>query len=338
FNGIKETDTASQASPGLGNVAVKRNNYCFKPGSKPQAPAVPPIDVLPKQIADFFTRAFLDGSRDPKARPTALEWYNALGQYENLLVKCNKNSAHEYYNALNSCPWCEADDRFRKACAPSMTQRKFAQPPVVVQPPPSQQRTYGTASATARQTQLPGGTTGTTPHPANLPYGGGVGGMGGVGGTGAGGGMSGVGGTGGPGTGAPGGTGGTGGGSTKRTPDAPDIGWKIVPLILGSALLYNILYKSLINQDPETTVVFAITSVIAIVLMSLVKFEYVERLALGSITFPVVAIAYDVIFSELSSSFWDWFATIVLGPFVFALLLALPCYFIMWIQDLNKSP
>lgn len=141
FNGIKEVDSASQASPGVGNVAIRRDNYCFKPGNKPQSSAVPPIDTLPKEIAELFTRAFIYGRRDPKQRPSALEWYGALVKYENSLKNCAQNPAHQYYKTLAACPWCEADTRYNNATAPSLSQKSYGAPPVVTPPvvlvPPS---------------------------------------------------------------------------------------------------------------------------------------------------------------------------------------------------------
>ena len=128
FNGIKETESVSTANPGVGNQAIKRNNYCFKPGNKPQAVAVPSIDVLPAEIQDLFTRAFIYGRIDPKKRPSAIEWHRALVNYENDLMVCAKNQTHSYRKGLNTCPWCGADDRFASAIAApsSLTQKSFS--------------------------------------------------------------------------------------------------------------------------------------------------------------------------------------------------------------------
>ena len=128
FGGIKENETASVGSPGTGDMAVIQDNYCFKPGLKPQSAAVPMLDQIPQEIADLFTRAFMYGRIDPKQRPDAIEWYHALERYENTLKQCSKNPAHLYMNSLTSCPWCEADDRFAKAIAPRIKQTKFSNP------------------------------------------------------------------------------------------------------------------------------------------------------------------------------------------------------------------
>lgn len=128
YNGIPETMQGSTASPGVGNDAIKRDNYCFKPGNKPQAVAVPPLDVLSEEIVELFTRAFMFGKLDPKQRPTAVEWYAALGRYEQSLQPCHRNSAHQYRNGLSSCPLCEADQRYINAVTPSIHQRTFSTP------------------------------------------------------------------------------------------------------------------------------------------------------------------------------------------------------------------
>lgn len=134
FNGIKETDSISTGSPGQGNQAIKRDNYCFKPGNKPQAVAVPPIEVLPEDIIDLFTRAFMLGKLDPSQRPSAKEWHKALNGYEGNLIVCS-NPIHMYRNGLGTCPWCEADDRYAAATASTLQQKSFTNVPKPVAVP-----------------------------------------------------------------------------------------------------------------------------------------------------------------------------------------------------------
>jgi|GEM_PF-870954 tetratricopeptide repeat protein len=132
FNGIKETERASSASPGVGNQAIKRNLYCFKPGNKPQATAVPPVSILPDKIQELFGRAFIGGTKNPKNRPSASEWYFALAEYEKDLIKCSKYPyQHLYKKGLSSCPWCEADERYYQSISPISNQRLFPSPVVI---------------------------------------------------------------------------------------------------------------------------------------------------------------------------------------------------------------
>lgn len=116
FNGIAEdvSRSSSAASPGVGNLSVKRGNYCFKPGKKPLSSAVPPLTALPEEIRALFSRAFILGEKDPAIRPTAEEWRMALSQFEDCLTQCAHNPAHQYLNTLRECPLCEADRNYQK--------------------------------------------------------------------------------------------------------------------------------------------------------------------------------------------------------------------------------
>lgn len=149
FNGIPENQSASTASPGTGNQAIKRDNYCFKPGNKPQSAAVPPLSVLPREIGELFTRAFIHGRTDPGRRPSAVEWHRALLNYEASLVSCPNNPAHLYQRGLPSCPWCEADARYTALLAgpavPAalhLPQKSFSGAVVPVSPPPAPAPTF----------------------------------------------------------------------------------------------------------------------------------------------------------------------------------------------------
>ena len=112
FGGIIESSSVSQASPGVGDSAVRRDNYCFKPGYKHQSVAIPALDTFPQEIADMFTRAFIVGKHDPRQRPGAEEWHGALGRFERLLVTCVRDETHQYCRDNAGCPYCEADERF----------------------------------------------------------------------------------------------------------------------------------------------------------------------------------------------------------------------------------
>ena len=109
FNGIPENITSSQASPGQGNEAIEKDNYCFKPGNKPMSASVPPMDSFPPEICDLFSRAFIVGRYNATLRPTAEEWDKALCDYRNNLVVCAKNPLHAYYKDLQDCPYCQAE-------------------------------------------------------------------------------------------------------------------------------------------------------------------------------------------------------------------------------------
>ena len=132
FNGIPENERSSQASPGQGNEAIEKDNYCFKPGNKPMSSAVPSIDAFPQEISDLFTRAFMLGRISPSQRPTAEEWDKALCNYEKILVRCAIDEKHYYANNLSACPYCDADNKQRAAISGNQVygsaQRTFSNP------------------------------------------------------------------------------------------------------------------------------------------------------------------------------------------------------------------
>lgn len=69
----------------------------------------PKFSYLPSAIQNLFTRAFVDGHSNPKARPSAREWFAALGQMKGTLTSGThcRNSRHQYPSASGFCPWCE---------------------------------------------------------------------------------------------------------------------------------------------------------------------------------------------------------------------------------------
>jgi tRNA A-37 threonylcarbamoyl transferase component Bud32 len=67
----------------------------------------PEITLLHPALRSLFVRAFVDGHRDPAARPTAAEWRAVLAGAEAKLRKCAKNRYHRFGAHLDRCPWCE---------------------------------------------------------------------------------------------------------------------------------------------------------------------------------------------------------------------------------------
>ena len=137
FGGIIETASVSQSSPGVGDAAVKRDNYCFKPGFKHQSAAILPLEAFPQEIADLFTRAFILGKIDPRQRPKAEDWHSALVKLGQSMTVCHAEPLHYYYKENSSCPLCEADARFAEAIgqgsrknstAPGLSQTVYVNP------------------------------------------------------------------------------------------------------------------------------------------------------------------------------------------------------------------
>jgi len=161
FLGVKADAIGSTASPFVGNDAIERNAYVFREGNKPSAVFCLPPESLPFEVFTLFNRAFLDGARVSYLRPSAADWYNALNRYLTYgLVQCQREPKHQYYNQLQACPYCAADDRHRaeqegvpvqsfvceSASLPVLpiqqpySQQQSSQPSV--QQPPVQRQTY----------------------------------------------------------------------------------------------------------------------------------------------------------------------------------------------------
>ena len=111
FLGVKHDATGSQAAPFVGNEAIERNTYVFRPGNKPSAVFCPPAESLPPEILALFNKAFIEGRTEPLTRPTETDWYNALNRYlTNELIQCRQTAKHQYYRSLPECPYCLADE------------------------------------------------------------------------------------------------------------------------------------------------------------------------------------------------------------------------------------
>jgi hypothetical protein len=117
----------------------------------PQA-GTPAFAILTDEVRALFLRAFVNGAKDPGARPSALEWYEALQAMATTLVTCETEAAHKYAGHLQKkCPWCVLDTLSQIAVAPPTAQVPLPpavaarrpkppvrppRPPVRWQPPP----------------------------------------------------------------------------------------------------------------------------------------------------------------------------------------------------------
>ena len=79
----------------------------------------PSFDYLPKEIRDLFVRAFVDGHSNPKRRPDAVEWFNALTVMQKNLKTCKHDTRHMYPAHNSSCPWCSVAAVMNAAIRPS---------------------------------------------------------------------------------------------------------------------------------------------------------------------------------------------------------------------------
>lgn len=74
-------------------------------------PGAPPYQALHPKLQQLFNLCFIDGYHDPRMRPTAETWREALIESEAHLTQCTANSQHYYFNHLNACHWCEQKRR-----------------------------------------------------------------------------------------------------------------------------------------------------------------------------------------------------------------------------------
>ncbi len=76
-------------------------------------PQAPPFEMIDVRLRGLFTRCFVNGHRNPKARPTADEWRMELADAITRLVPCKVNPSHYYWPHANVCPWCERTEKLK---------------------------------------------------------------------------------------------------------------------------------------------------------------------------------------------------------------------------------
>ena len=84
---------------------VFARHYLFK-----KAPNyAPKYGILSRKLQKLFERAFIDGAKDPTARPDSLEFYDALTEYLDSLEdrKCGHYMPSNYTGA---CEWCRINN------------------------------------------------------------------------------------------------------------------------------------------------------------------------------------------------------------------------------------
>lgn len=130
-------------------------------------PYAPPFNILPADLQRLFLRAFKDGHSDPKARPTPIEWFGALGNLEKHLKQCGNHNNHYYPDNLSHCPWCEIDLRFAKtlnlAHSVTIRQTPYSKSTPSTASSPSSTRTTSTRATSTRTTYSGTRSTGSSP-------------------------------------------------------------------------------------------------------------------------------------------------------------------------------
>jgi DNA-binding helix-hairpin-helix protein with protein kinase domain len=91
--------------------AIARHAFAYDPAPPVRllsAPRnAPSFGSYPSWIRSLFIRAFGVGAERAGARPTPLEWIEALERLMQNLETCHRLSSHIYWSGLLRCPWCE---------------------------------------------------------------------------------------------------------------------------------------------------------------------------------------------------------------------------------------
>jgi DNA-binding helix-hairpin-helix protein with protein kinase domain len=82
--------------------------YDTQPGIPYRPMALSPLFLnLHPSLRELFKQCFISGHAKPAARPTALQWQQALDLSARTLIICKKNAQHFYWDHVQKCPWCE---------------------------------------------------------------------------------------------------------------------------------------------------------------------------------------------------------------------------------------
>jgi len=113
----------------------------------------PEIVILPPKMQDLFALAFSGKGNSQKSgllgrifggrqsnqqlpRPTPAEWHGMLKDLQSQLKNCSNVTHHQYYSALSSCPWCEADAAYQNMLGTGSSSASSAISQTMIAPPP----------------------------------------------------------------------------------------------------------------------------------------------------------------------------------------------------------
>lgn len=135
---------AGGSSPRVEDNLLRQDSFLFAPGAQPPA-GTPPPGILPARILDLLVRCFRDGHGEPRRRPTADAWADALDTAHRNLKTCHKSQVHRYGSHLADCPWCRYEQDYgfdpftwrmqQQAAAPRPVSISAAPAPIAPAPP-----------------------------------------------------------------------------------------------------------------------------------------------------------------------------------------------------------
>lgn len=95
----------------------------YNPSPYESVPVMTPVETaFPSYLTKLFESAFHTNLNNPKSRPTATDFKNALRRYRSELKECYKDSTHYYWKGNAKCPYCEADAKTKDAVVNVATQ------------------------------------------------------------------------------------------------------------------------------------------------------------------------------------------------------------------------
>jgi DNA-binding helix-hairpin-helix protein with protein kinase domain len=97
-------------SPQVEDNIRQQDSFLLNGGQPPAG--TPPPNVLPARLQDLLIRCFREGHGDPRRRPTADEWADALDAAHRNLRTCQRSQVHRYSGHLVDCPWCRYEQDY----------------------------------------------------------------------------------------------------------------------------------------------------------------------------------------------------------------------------------
>ena len=101
---------AGGSSPRVEDNILKQDSFLLNGGQPPAG--TPPPSILPARLQDLLIRCFREGHGEPRRRPAADEWADALDAALRNLRTCQKSQVHRYSGHLSDCPWCRYEQDY----------------------------------------------------------------------------------------------------------------------------------------------------------------------------------------------------------------------------------
>lgn len=90
------------------NELIRRGLWLYSPNSLLQAvDRTIPLEIVHPEIQRCFLRCFNDGHHNPRLRPSATEWLQALKVACSDLSLCGRVDSHYYSRIYGKCYWCD---------------------------------------------------------------------------------------------------------------------------------------------------------------------------------------------------------------------------------------